>query len=357
MGSRLNLHPSSCLSSFLSIISTLLAGAGGSSRPPPKVPCYFIFGDSLFDGGNNNHLNTPMKVDHSPYGVDFPSGVATGRYSNGRNTADIVGELLGFKSFIPPFASTPNDSEILVGVNYASGTAGILVETGKYMGENIDMSQQVKNHEQTVSRIAQKLGSKKAADDHLGQCLYLSNMGNNDYIANYLVTQFSNFSKRYNPDQFAALLVEQYSHQLVRMHELGARKVGVAGVNRIGCTPGAITTYGTNGSLCVESMNKLVVPFNNRLESLIDNLNARFSDSDAKFIYLDSTLAGAIAGLAFPIKSSPCCKASPATGICIPNTDPCKLRRAHAYWDAFHPTEAASRLIALFYRWALGRIL
>ncbi|CAI0475368.1 unnamed protein product [Linum tenue] len=33
-----------------------------------------------------------MKANYPPYGVDFPSGVATGRYSNGRTTADIIGD-------------------------------------------------------------------------------------------------------------------------------------------------------------------------------------------------------------------------------------------------------------------------
>lgn len=57
----------------------------------PQVPCYFIFGDSLVDNGNNNKLVTEAKVNYPPYGVDFPGGVATGRFSNGENTADILG--------------------------------------------------------------------------------------------------------------------------------------------------------------------------------------------------------------------------------------------------------------------------
>ncbi|KAL2927976.1 hypothetical protein RDABS01_001679 [Bienertia sinuspersici] len=37
----------------------------------PKVPCFFIFGDSLSDVGNNNNLNTKAKVNYPPYGIDF----------------------------------------------------------------------------------------------------------------------------------------------------------------------------------------------------------------------------------------------------------------------------------------------
>ena len=41
-------------------------------------------------------------------------------------------ELLGFDKHIPPFAITI-DSDILKGVNYASGSAGLREETGKHL--------------------------------------------------------------------------------------------------------------------------------------------------------------------------------------------------------------------------------
>jgi len=40
----------------------------------------------------------------------------------------IAAQLLGFENFIPPFANI-NGSDILKGVNYASGAAGIRTET------------------------------------------------------------------------------------------------------------------------------------------------------------------------------------------------------------------------------------
>lgn len=62
----------------------------------PQVPCYFIFGDSLVDNGNNNNLSTAAKANYPPYGIDFPDG-PTGRFTNGRNIADFLGHL--FLSF------------------------------------------------------------------------------------------------------------------------------------------------------------------------------------------------------------------------------------------------------------------
>lgn len=56
----------------------------------PQVPCFFIFGDSLVDNGNNNDMLTLARADYSPYGVDFPQG-ATGRFTNGRTFVDVLG--------------------------------------------------------------------------------------------------------------------------------------------------------------------------------------------------------------------------------------------------------------------------
>ncbi|KAF3583384.1 hypothetical protein F2Q69_00029169 [Brassica cretica] len=95
------------------------------------VPCYFVFGDSVFDNGNNNDLNTTVKVNYSPYGIDFARG-PTGRFSNGRNIPDFIAELMGFSDYIPPFAGA-SPQQAHTGINYASGAAGILEETSYHL--------------------------------------------------------------------------------------------------------------------------------------------------------------------------------------------------------------------------------
>uniref|UniRef100_A0A7N2LS61 Uncharacterized protein n=1 Tax=Quercus lobata TaxID=97700 RepID=A0A7N2LS61_QUELO len=49
---------------------------------------------------------------------------------------DMIAQLLGFDKLIPPFA-TASDSDILQGVNYASGAAGICQEIGNQLGDCI----------------------------------------------------------------------------------------------------------------------------------------------------------------------------------------------------------------------------
>jgi hypothetical protein len=58
------------------------------------VPAAFVFGDSTVDVGNNNNLNVTAaaRANYPQYGIDFPGGSKpTGRFSNGFNTADLLG--------------------------------------------------------------------------------------------------------------------------------------------------------------------------------------------------------------------------------------------------------------------------
>lgn len=77
------------------VLLVLLCFAAGNAeaqlRPPQgaMVPCFFIFGDSLVDNGNNNRLATLARANYRPYGIDFPLG-ATGRFTNGRTYVDAL---------------------------------------------------------------------------------------------------------------------------------------------------------------------------------------------------------------------------------------------------------------------------
>lgn len=55
------------------------------------VPAVFMFGDSIVDTGNNNHLSTVVRSNFPPYGRDFMGGKATGRFSDGKIPPDLFG--------------------------------------------------------------------------------------------------------------------------------------------------------------------------------------------------------------------------------------------------------------------------
>ncbi|KAL9334996.1 hypothetical protein Peur_072177 [Populus x canadensis] len=297
---------------------------------------------SLVDSGNNNNLETIAKVNYPPYGIDFPGG-PTGRFTNGRTIADIMGELLGFDDFIPSFL-TVNSSEILKGVNYASGSAGIRQETGKQLGVNLEFSKQLENHQTIVSRIVDMLGKESAAN-HLNKCFYWSVIGSNDYLNNYFMPQSYNTSSQYTPDKYAEALIKQYSQQIMALYNSGARKVALNGIGPIGCAPHSTANYDTKGSLCVDYMNDAVNYFNSRLISLVNQLNNDLAD--ARFIYLNAIGFGLeyTASPGFSFELNGCCKVN-EHGQCVPNETPCSFRTLNLFWDLFHPTEISNKLSA-----------
>ncbi|KAI7999264.1 GDSL esterase/lipase [Camellia lanceoleosa] len=59
-----------------------------------SISAVFVFGDSTVDPGNNNYIETVFKSNFPPYGKDFPSHIATGRFTNGRLVTDYIGKLI-----------------------------------------------------------------------------------------------------------------------------------------------------------------------------------------------------------------------------------------------------------------------
>lgn len=66
----------------------------GTLSPVTEARAFFVFGDSLVDNGNNNYLITSARADSPPYGIDYPTHRATGRFSNGLNIPDIISNVL-----------------------------------------------------------------------------------------------------------------------------------------------------------------------------------------------------------------------------------------------------------------------
>ena len=81
-------------SSWSMAVVALVAAASflAATTTAAPVPAIYVLGDSLADVGNNNHLPTILRADFPHNGIDFPGGKATGRFSNGKNSVDFLGE-------------------------------------------------------------------------------------------------------------------------------------------------------------------------------------------------------------------------------------------------------------------------
>nr|GMD06750.1 GDSL esterase/lipase At1g29670-like [Ipomoea batatas] len=246
-------------------VSVVVVAMIGGGEAQPQVPCLFIFGDSLVDNGNNNNINSLAKANYLPYGIDFPRG-PTGRFSNGKTTVDTVAQLLGFnENDIPPYARA-RGQQILRGVNYASAAAGIRDETGQQLGGRTSFSGQ---WELGAMTILTTTSTKKK-----------------NYLNNYFMPLYYSSSRRYTPQQFADLLIQQYTQQLRILYNYGARKFALIGVGQIGCSPNALAQNSADGKTCVKRINDANQMFNNNLRQLVDSSNR--NTPDAKFIYVNA---------------------------------------------------------------------
>ncbi|XP_050215710.1 GDSL esterase/lipase At1g33811 [Mercurialis annua] len=316
-----------------------------------QVPCFFIFGDSLVDNGNNNRIATLARANYRPYGIDFPQGT-TGRFTNGRTYVDALAELLGFRGFIPPFARTRGPA-ILRGLNYASGAAGIRDETGNNLGDHASMNQQVSNFGNTVQEMRRYFRrDPNSVNSYLSKCIFYSGMASNDYLNNYFMPDFYTTSSDFTTKAFAAALLKDYTRQLTQLYTLGARKVIVTAVGPIGCIPYELARYNGNSSRCNEKINNAISMFNSGLLKMVQGFN-NGQLPGAKFVYLDSYkssndlyLNGSSYG--FEVIDKGCCGVGRNNGqiTCLPLQQPCQDRRKYLFWDAFHPTEQANILLA-----------
>ncbi|GAA0186763.1 hypothetical protein Leryth_000193 [Lithospermum erythrorhizon] len=314
----------------------------------PQVPCYFIFGDSLVDNGNNNNINSLAKANYLPYGVDF-SGGPTGRFSNGKTTVDVISELLGFDGYIPPYANARGE-DILRGVNYASAAAGIRDETGQQLGGRTSFSGQVNNYKTTVQQVVNILGNEDSAANYLSKCVYSIGLGSNDYLNNYFMPLVYSSSRRYTPEQYAQVLIQQYGQQIRTLYQFGARKMALIGVGQIGCSPNELAQNSRDGKTCVQRINSANQIFNNQLKALVDQLNTELTD--AKFIYINAygifqDVIDNPSAYGFKVTNAGCCGVGRNNGqiTCLPFQRPCPNRNEYLFWDAFHPSEAANVIV------------
>ena len=147
--------------------SLLLVVVFNLAKGQPLVPALFIFGDSVVDVGNNNHLYTIVKANFPPYGRDLKNHNPTGRFCNGKLASDYTGipqnlhlmkhpfithiflffnkrlaclifvpfptaENLGFTSYPPAYLNLKaKGNNLLNGANFASAASGYYDPTAK----------------------------------------------------------------------------------------------------------------------------------------------------------------------------------------------------------------------------------
>ncbi|KAB1215178.1 hypothetical protein CJ030_MR4G025854 [Morella rubra] len=310
------------------------------------VPAMFVFGDSLVDVGNNNHLKLSLaKADFPHNGIDFPNKKPTGRFTNGKNAADFLAEKVGLPTS-PPYLSleSKNNNAFLTGVSFASGGAGIFDGTDKRYRQSIPLTKQVDYFSTVCEDLKQQQGIL-SAQRLLSESLIAVVIGSNDIFGYF---DSSNQSKKNTPQQYVDLMVVTLKAQLKRIYNNGARKFGIAGVGAIGCCPSQRDKNKTEE--CNEEMNRLSVKYNEGLAGMLKELKSELQDINYSYFNTYSVLLNFIQNpkaYGFAEVKAACCGLGnlKAKVACLPISTYCSNRTDHVFWDLFHPTEAAHRLI------------
>ncbi|CAN4115230.1 unnamed protein product [Withania somnifera] len=149
--------------------------------------------------------------------------------------------------------------------------------------------------------------------------------------------------------QFVNIIRIGQQLQYFQLYSLGARRVIVTGTGPLGCVPAIIAQRSQDGN-CVYDLQQAAVLFNPQLVEMVNGLNSEigsyvFVAADTNQMHLDFVTNPQAFG--FVTSKVACCGQGPYNGIglCTPLSNLCPNRDEYAFWDPFHPSEKANRII------------
>ncbi|KAI3461342.1 hypothetical protein Pfo_018005 [Paulownia fortunei] len=315
----------------------------------PLVPALIIFGDSVVDAGNNNNLETIVKANFPPYGRDFIKHKPTGRFCNGKLASDYTAENLGFTSYPPAYLSKQaRGKNLLIGANFASGSSGYYDSTAKIYN-TIPLSKQVEFYKDYQKKLVTLVGKSNASAIVNGSVHFVS-AGSSDFVQNYYVNPL--LYKKYTTDQFSDILLQSYTKFVQELYNLGARKIGVTTLPPLGCVPAVITLFGEDSNECVEKINKAAISFNNKLNSTSQKLQSKLSGLNLVILDIYQPLHDLVTNPTdygfFEARKACCGTGLLETSILCNAKSPgtCKNATEYVFWDGFHPSEAANKILS-----------
>ncbi|KAG5248804.1 hypothetical protein OIU76_004505 [Salix suchowensis] len=317
--------------------------------PPSGDVAMFVFGDSLFDSGNNNYLKSALgRADFWPYGETFFKH-PTGRFSDGRIIPDFIAEYLNLP-LIAPYLQ-PGNHQYLAGVNFASGGAGALVETNK--GLVIDLKTQLSY----FRKVKQQLGEERGDTETrtlLSKAIYLFSIGSNDYVAPFS-TNFSAFHS-YSRKDYVGMVVGNLTAAIKEIYENGGRRFGFLNVEPLGCSPYARAVLQNNTRGCVDELTVLAKLHNRELAKALKELTGQlkgFKYSNFDFYTSLSERINHPSKYGFKKGRAACCGTGAYRGIpscggkrTIKEYQLCDDAGEHLFFDANHPSEKANHQFA-----------
>lgn len=304
----------------------------------------FIFGDSLYDVGNNNYLkNALARVNIKPYGETFFK-YPTGRASDGRLIPDFVAEFAKL-TLIPPYLQ-PGNRQFINGVNFASGGAGALFETNQR--RVIDLKTQLRNFKNMEKQLIREKHGVAEVKTLLSKAVYIFSIGSNDYFVPFATN--STVLQSYSQEEYVKMVIGNITAVIQEIYKIGGRKFGLSKLTALGCDPAlrALKLATTGGSGCMDEATMLAKLHNIALPEVLKELESHlkgFTYSIFDFYTTADERLNNPSKYGFKEVKMACCGSGPYRGsfTCgLKGYQLCDNVSEYLYFDAVHPTEKAN---------------
>nr|GMC82407.1 GDSL esterase/lipase 1-like [Ipomoea batatas] len=313
----------------------------------------FAFGDSLFDPGNNNYINTTtlLQANFWPYGESFFKD-PTGRFSDGRIVPDFIAEFAKLQ-LIPGYFQAEQGG-FINGVNFASGGAGSLPET--YSGLVIHLKKQVQYFKNVAKQLKGKLGEKDS-NKLLSSAVYMICIGSNDYIGPFITN--STILNAYTHEEYVDMVIGNITNAIKEIYKEGGRKFVIYSVAPLGCIPfsRALKLQQTNRTGCFKELHVLTEMHNKALPRKLINLEKTLQGFKYSYFDFFTVVNNAIdhpSRYGLKEAKTACCGSGPYRGLpsCggerrqFKEYELCKDVGDYLFFDFIHPTQKFNQLTA-----------
>ncbi|KAJ4821888.1 GDSL esterase/lipase 6 [Turnera subulata] len=311
-----------------------------------NVPAIFIFGDSIFDAGNNHfNKNCSAQADFPPYGSSFFHH-PTGRFTNGRTVADFISQFLGIefqKPFLEAQIAVANGSRKDFpsnGINFASAGSGVLQATNQDWGVTTIQVQ--------LQQFQELVGKNQIDKAVIPKSLFFIESGSNDIFNYYLPYGTPSL----NPDAYVQAMLAQVANVTEQLYKLGARRIALFSLGPVGCVPARALLPDAPTNQCFEKMNLMVQKYNKGLESLVTSIPVKYPGAVGVYgaVYdIVRRFQSVPARYGFSDVNNACCGDGTLGGLIQCGREGykiCQNPEKYLFWDYFHPTEHTYKLIS-----------
>ncbi|XP_044467583.1 GDSL lipase-like isoform X5 [Mangifera indica] len=327
-----------CVSLFLASINVVISSSS-PKKESTKQRAVFVFGDSLYDPGNNDFLNISidLKADYPPYGETFFK-YPTGRCSDGRLISDFIALHVNLSVWKPYLE--PGKQQFINGANFASAGAGALARTNP---STLNLERQLSLFMNVVNTLTQQLGNAEAKK-LLTNAVYLSSIGGVDY--EHFKSDYPNATESMKLE-YVNWVIGNITNAIKEIYKVGGRRFAFQNVAPVGCFPAVRQDYNLSGPQCEEEMLALATLHNNALSNVCRKLESQLSGF--KYLIFDfyNSLLDRIKNFSkygFKEGYKACCGSGVYHGSnCgIAEYDLCTNPNDHLFFDGHHPTEHAN---------------